>query len=114
MQTGCMMLLVNYPDSQRGQSPAHESMQESHLCMQSCCVCLGVYLLPQQTVRTEIGRILHWERGNSSGDKADCGCLTWKRTVSDTLSIMMGHLISVEGTVPKDLNKLHPELSLPY
>lgn len=54
MQTGCMMLLVNYPDSQRGQSPAHKAMQESYLCMQFFCVCLGVYLLSQQTVHTEI------------------------------------------------------------
>lgn len=52
MQTGCMMVLVNYPDRQRGQSPAHEAMQESSLCMQFFCICLGVYL-SQQTMHTD-------------------------------------------------------------
>lgn len=32
----------------------------------------------------------------------------------DTLSTMMGQLMSVEGVVPKDLNKLCIEQSLPY
>jgi len=61
MQTGCMMLLVNSPDSHRGQLPAHEDVQESYLCMQFFCVCLGVYILSQQTVHTEIRHILHRE-----------------------------------------------------
>lgn len=52
MQTGCMMVLVNYPDRQRGQSPAHEAMQESSLCMQFFCIYLGVYL-SQQTMHTD-------------------------------------------------------------
>lgn len=66
MQTGCVILLVNYPDSQRGQLPAHKAMQESYLCMQFFCVCLGVYLLSQQTVYTEIGHILHQEHDSFS------------------------------------------------
>jgi len=34
--------------------------------------------------------------------------------MSDILSIVMGHLISMEGAVPKDLNELCPEQSLLY
>lgn len=59
VQTHCVMLLVNYPDSQKGQLPAHEAMQESCLCTQLFCICLGVYLLSQQTVYTEVGHILN-------------------------------------------------------
>lgn len=66
IQTGCMMFLVDYSDSQRGQVPAHKPMQESYLCMKFFCIYLSVFLLPQQTVQKEIGHILHYKQDSSS------------------------------------------------
>lgn len=43
IQTGCMMFLVDYSDSQRGQLPVHNAMQESYLWMQLFCICLVLF-----------------------------------------------------------------------